>query len=191
MIKLNMINYVRKHKSLKCIALIILKITLIMRLIIEAIIRNIPWQLGGSRIRKYYYGIFFKSLGEGGRIDEGIIIYGASRIECGSGVVLGRNLIIQASGGLKLGNDILIGPGCFIWSINHDYTVENMCRESKYIFKKVIIEDQVWIAANVKIVPGVRIGTGSVIAMGSVVTKDVPPHCIAAGNPARVIKYIK
>lgn len=160
-------------------------------IIIECLIRNLPWQIGGSRIRKCYYGLHFKSMGKGGRIDEGIIFYGASGVECGSNVFFGRNLIVNGAGGLKMGNNILMGPGCFIWTINHDYNVENIYREPKFIAKPVIIEDNVWIAANVKITPGVRVGTGSVIAMGSVVTKDIPPYCIVAGNPAKVVKKIK
>ena len=91
---------------------------------------------------------------------------------------------------MKMGNDILIGPGCFIWTMNHDYTVNNMYHEPRYIHKLVVIEDNVLISANVKIRPGVRIGTGSVIGMGSVVTEDVPPHCVVVGNPARAVKTI-
>lgn len=56
--------------------------------------------------------------------------------------------------------------------------------------KPIIIEDNVWIATRSTILKGVRIGKGSVIAAGSVVTKDVPPNCVAAGVPARVIKRL-
>ena len=157
---------------------------------VEPLIRNISWRIGGSLIRQAYYRQRFKSMGKGGRIDEGIIIYSPKGIECGSNVFWGRNVIVQAAGGLTLGNDIFIGPGCYIWTINHDYTTDNLYKEAKFIAKSVIIEDNVWIAANVKITPGVRIGPGSVIAMGSVVTKDIPPNCVAAGNPAKIIKQI-
>lgn len=53
----------------------------------------------------------------------------------------------------------------------------------------IIIEDDVWIGANVTILSGIRIGQGAVIAAGSIVTKDIPAYAIATGNPARVIKY--
>ena len=56
-------------------------------------------------------------------------------------------------------------------------------------YKTTTIENDVWIGTNVLIRAGVRIGTGAVVGMGSVVTKDVPPYAIAAGNPARIIRY--
>lgn len=55
----------------------------------------------------------------------------------------------------------------------------------------VYIEDNVWIGEKASIMPGVRIGKGSIIASNSVVTKDIPPYCVAAGIPAKVIKQIK
>ena len=55
---------------------------------------------------------------------------------------------------------------------------------------EVIIEDNVWIGGNAVILPGVRIGANSVIGAGSVVTRDIPADCVAAGNPCRVIREI-
>jgi galactoside O-acetyltransferase len=54
----------------------------------------------------------------------------------------------------------------------------------------VVIEDNVWIGSKVVILPGVRIGSRAVIGAGSVVTKDIPPRCVAAGNPARVLRHL-
>jgi len=59
---------------------------------------------------------------------------------------------------------------------------------SKIITKPVIIGDDVWITSNVTILPGVTIGKNTVIGAGSVVTKDIPPNCFAAGNPCRKIR---
>ena len=53
---------------------------------------------------------------------------------------------------------------------------------------EIVIEDEVWIGANVVVTAGTRIGKHSVVAAGSVVTKDVPPYCVVAGNPARILK---
>jgi acetyltransferase-like isoleucine patch superfamily enzyme len=62
-----------------------------------------------------------------------------------------------------------------------------MC-EQPHTYKKITIEDDVWIGANVTVLKGINIGTGAVVAAGSVVTKDVPNFAIVAGNPAKVIK---
>ncbi len=59
------------------------------------------------------------------------------------------------------------------------------------ISKPIYIEDDVWLATRCTILKGVRIGKGSVVATGAVVTKDIPPYCVAAGVPARVIKKIQ
>jgi acetyltransferase-like isoleucine patch superfamily enzyme len=58
-----------------------------------------------------------------------------------------------------------------------------------YIPKPVTIEDDVWIGSNAIILPGVRIGKGSVIGAGSIVTSDIPPYALAYGTPAKVMKY--
>ncbi|HKM25207.1 MAG TPA: DapH/DapD/GlmU-related protein, partial [Corynebacterium sp.] len=54
----------------------------------------------------------------------------------------------------------------------------------------IVVEDDVWLGANVVVTDGVRIGRGAVVAAGAVVTRDVPPHTVVAGVPARVIKEI-
>jgi maltose O-acetyltransferase len=56
--------------------------------------------------------------------------------------------------------------------------------------KPVVIEDNVWIGSKVVILPGVRIGSRAVIGAGSIVTKNIPPRCVAAGNPARVLRHL-
>jgi maltose O-acetyltransferase len=53
----------------------------------------------------------------------------------------------------------------------------------------VIIEDFVWVGSRVAIFPGVRIGEGAIVGLGSIVTKDIPPLAIVAGNPAKILKY--
>ncbi|WAC20445.1 DapH/DapD/GlmU-related protein [Luteolibacter sp. SL250] len=62
---------------------------------------------------------------------------------------------------------------------------------SRIITKPVTIGDNVWITSNVTILPGITIGDNSIIGAGSVVTKDIPPNCFAAGNPCKVIRHLK
>ena len=114
-----------------------------------------------------------------------------------SKIIIGDNVGISGStlsaGKLiKIGNNVLIGSGCLIMD-NDAHNVEPHLRHEKLIeasFKPVIIGDNVFIGARSIILKGVTIGEGSVIGSASVVSKDIPPFVIAAGNPAKVIKHL-
>ena len=91
---------------------------------------------------------------------------------------------IDARGGtVSIGNDTDIGMQTHIWTLEHDPNDNNHGTKGG----DVIIEDHVWIASRVTILPGVRIGRGAVVACGSVITKDVPEKTIVAGVPAKPI----
>lgn len=86
-------------------------------------------------------------------------------------------------GGLTIGKDVDIGPWTHIWTLQHDPNDPNHGTNGG----AVVIEDHVWIASRVTVLPGITIGRGAVVACGSVVTKDVPELAIVAGIPAKVI----
>lgn len=107
-------------------------------------------------------------------------------IHMGQNVFLNYDCKLVDGGAIKIGNDVLIGPGCTIVTANHAVNPDK--RKQGYMrLKSVIIEDNVWIGAGVMICPGVTIGKNSVIGAGSVVVRDIPEDCIAVGNPCRVI----
>lgn len=114
-------------------------------------------------------------------------------IDYGKPVTIGENCFIQqcctffGRGGITIGNGVFIGPKCNLITINHDVNPDN--RSATY-GRPIVIEDKVWIGINSTILPGVRIGYGSIVGAQSVVTHDVPPMTIVAGNPARIIKKI-
>ena len=82
-----------------------------------------------------------------------------------------------------------MGPRVSIYTVSHP--IEPTIRKMDLEFtSKVVIEDGVWIGGNVIINPGVTIGKNSIIGSGSVVTKDIPSHVIAVGNPCRVLREI-
>lgn len=116
------------------------------------------------------------------RIDAVIEIGANSRI---------NGSCIHAYKSIKIGKNCLIAANCQIIDGNgHDLSfsnVENRINTSGDA-EEIIIEDNVWIGANSMILPGVKIGYGSVIAAGSIVAKDIPGMCIAGGNPAKIIK---
>jgi acetyltransferase-like isoleucine patch superfamily enzyme len=92
-------------------------------------------------------------------------------------------------GPVTIGNDVLLAQNIVLSGLNHGYENINIVPHKQPVSKKKItLEDEVWIGANSVVVAGVTIGKHSVIAAGSVVTKDIPPFCVAVGNPAKVIK---
>jgi acetyltransferase-like isoleucine patch superfamily enzyme len=108
-----------------------------------------------------------------------------SRISIGDHTFINYGVSITAFLQVKVGRHCLLAQNVRILDKN-EHGFER--REVSPPAAAVLIEDNVWIGAQSIIVPGVSIGRNSVIAAGSVVTKDVPPNCLAAGNPARVLR---
>ena len=115
-------------------------------------------------------------------------------IDYGKPVTIGERCFIQqcctvfGRGGITIGNDVFIGPKCNLITINHDVNPDN--RSATY-GRPIVIEDKMWIGINSTILPGVKIGYGSIVGAQSVVTRDVPPMTVVAGNPARIIRNIE
>ena len=88
---------------------------------------------------------------------------------------------------ITIGTHCFIGPnlGCYTAEHAHDIPRRNQGIERA---RPITIENDCWLGGDVKILPGVTIGTGSIIGAGSIVTKSIPPHSIAVGNPCRVIR---
>jgi acetyltransferase-like isoleucine patch superfamily enzyme len=94
-------------------------------------------------------------------------------------------------GPVKIGNHVNLAQGITVTALNHTFTnPEKRIDEQGVSTTPVAIGDDIWIGANAVILPGVTIGEHSVVAAGAVVTKDVPPHSLVAGVPARIIKTI-
>ena len=94
-------------------------------------------------------------------------------------------------GPVTIGNHVNLAQGITVTALNHIFTDPNKRIDEQGISTTpVVIEDDIWIGANAVILPGVTIGHHSVVAAGAVVTKNVPPHSLVAGVPAKVIKQI-
>ncbi len=110
-------------------------------------------------------------------------------IKIGSNCTINRFAILAGHGGLEIGNNVLISPDVIIYPQNHIFDDPEIPIWKQGISTEGIrIEDDVWIGAGAIILDGVTIGKGSVIGAGAVVTKDIPPYCVAIGAPAVVIK---
>ena len=107
-----------------------------------------------------------------------------------------NNMLLCLLAPVKIGNHFMSGPNVTFITGNH--RIDIVGKYMTEIINKdklpendveIVVEDDVWIGAGSIILKGVRIGHGSVVAAGSIVTKDVPPYAIVGGNPAKVIKY--
>lgn len=144
------------------------------------------------RDQKRVHELMAKILGK--ELPESTTVLPPLYIDYGKPVTIGKGCFIQqcctffGRGGITIGNGVFIGPKCNLITINHDPNPDN--RSATY-GRPIVIEDKVWIGINSTILPGVRIGYGSIVGAQSVVTKDVPPMTVVAGNPARIIKKIE
>lgn len=110
-------------------------------------------------------------------------------ITIGNNCFLGEYNVIRGQGGVHIGNEVYTGPMVQMVAVNHVYQDANRpIREQGITAQGIVIEDDVWIGANATIVDGVRVGKGSIIGAGSVVTRDIPPYSIAVGSPAKPVK---
>ena len=141
-----------------------------------------------SNLRATYWRVFMSSLGEGTKISHQVEVKGSNRISIGSNSHITDHVILNGKGGIKIGDDVLIGYQSIIMTSMRNFnnrTVPVRLQGSQ--LKPVEIGNDVWIGARVMILPGVKIGNGAVIGSGAVVTKDVPDFNIVAGVPAKVV----
>lgn len=112
--------------------------------------------------------------------------------QVGTVIIGDRSLIGLSSvviGPVKIGNDVMLAQHVVMSGLNHQFEDLSLpISQQPCTTAEIIIEDEAWIGANAVITSGIRVGKHSVVAAGSVVTKDVPPYSIVAGNPAKVIK---
>ncbi len=120
----------------------------------------------------------------------GFVIHSPESVVLGDYSVFNSPLFIQGAGGVTIGKWCHLAPGLTIYTVNHDWrSAESLPYGTADILKPVVIGDAVWTCLNVTIAPGVTIGRGAILSIGSVVFQDVPECAIVRGNPAQVIKY--
>nr|WP_068893150.1 acyltransferase [Pedobacter panaciterrae] len=122
-------------------------------------------------------------------ICTGIIAQKGTGISIGNGTGINAGAYLSGQGGIRIGDNVIIGPGVQIFSENHNFNdPEKLIKDQGVKRIGVTIDNNCWIGARVTILDGVNIGSGCVIAAGSVVTKSVAANSIVAGVPAKVIK---
>lgn len=110
-------------------------------------------------------------------------------IEVGDNCYFNMNCVILDGAKVTFGNNVFVAPSCGFYTAGHPLDVEQRNAGLEYAYP-ITVGNNVWIGAQVCVLPGVTIGDNSVIAAGSVVNKSIPPNVLAAGNPCRVIREI-
>lgn len=165
-------------------------------------------------LRALWYLGAVTSRGHGIRVRGGVWVRNAGRLSVGNRVAfhagpVATELTTQPGGRLEIGDDVMINYGCsfnasqllqignrcrigigVVLSDSHLHREEPERRGERPEPKTLVIEDDVWLANRVIVLPGVRLGRGCIVGAGSVVTASVPANMLAAGNPARVIRPI-
>ena len=180
---------------------------------VQSVLGRLPGRIG-SKLRAIYYRRVMKSSGKFGHLGEDCFFRGCSSISVGTGLSLaGRDLFISDSGAqiiignyvslnfnvminvsgpngeIRIGNDVMIGPNVVLRGNNHRYERRDLpMRKQGHTPGKIVIEDDVWIGANVVVLPGVTIRKGAIIAAGAVVTRDVESYALVGGIPAKTLK---
>jgi galactoside O-acetyltransferase len=167
---------------------------------------------GGNYLRKKWIKNKCRMNGSGGTFGIGSRFEYPENIEIGNNAYIGRFSFLQAGqsvikmgdniglnvnaflvagpdGGIFIGNNVMIGPNVVIRSADHNHqSLDRPMQNQGQISGNIIIENDVWIGGNVVITKDVTIGEHSIVAAGSVVTKDVEPLSIVGGVPAKLIK---
>lgn len=143
--------------------------------------------IGQKKLRSFCAKHFMSRCGDNINIQKRTSFSSRCVIVNNSGIGKDSNLY----GAVFIGNDVMMGPHCTIYTQNHSYKEINrpMNKQGFSEEKPVFIGNDVWIGGHVIILPGVNVGNGSIIGAGSVVTRDVPDYAIVGGNPAQIIKF--
>jgi acetyltransferase-like isoleucine patch superfamily enzyme len=149
-------------------------------------------------------GVYLHACPQGIEIGPGtIVMHGAvlhvynfrgiphSGIRVGRNSLVGEYSVIRGQGGVSIGDRVYTSPFTQIIAVNHVFDDPSLpFTEQGITARGIVIEDDVWLGADAVVTDGVKVGKGAVVAAGAVVTKNVPPHTVVAGIPAKPVKVI-
>lgn len=144
------------------------------------------FSFGSKRIRAFCGKLILRECGTNVNIEKGA--HFSSEMSLGNNSGIGINA--QIAPYVSIGNDVMMGPDCMMYTVNHGMERIDvpMWQQNFTKPKPIVIEDDVWIGSRVIILPGVHVGKGSVIGAGAVVTKSIEPYSVVGGNPAKLIR---
>lgn len=155
------------------------------------VLANLPLRLGiwaRSRFMRY----FFQHLGTHTTLQSGLRLTNPEKISIGSHCNFAQGVFITGGGGVTIGDWVGFGPDVKVWSVNHHFDdPDRPWLLQGWDLKPVVIEDDVWLGANVFVMPGVTIGRGAIVSACALINKSIPPFALVAGNPGRVVGWRK
>ena len=159
-----------------------------IRVIIGSILsftyEKVVGQIPSSFLRQLYLRGYLAGFGQGASVQMGCRFLNGRKVYLGDRTILNFGCLLDGRHyPIQIGSDVSIGPEASILTLGHDPQSPDFADKGG----KVVIGDRAWIAYRAIILPGITIGEGAVVGAGSVVTKDVEPYTIVAGNPARLI----
>ena len=163
-----------------------------VRNIFTRIVWSMVWIVAAKWMPRFFFNrwralllrMFGAKIGKSCRLTGSMEVWIPSRLRMGSFVWIDRNVYLYDVDRITIGDNAIISDGAYICTASHDITQGNFPLTTE----PVTIGAGAWIAAHAKILPGITIGEGAVVGAGAVVTRDVEPWTVVAGNPARFIK---
>ena len=150
----------------------------------RASLEVIPGEIG-CWLRNAVYGF---SASPGCRVLRGVTIYHPDGLRLDRNVGIAKGCQLNARGQIHIGQDVLLGPNCVIWSQDHVFSdLDLPIRLQGYKRSEIIIEADCWLASGVTVLRGVHLGRGCVVAAGAVVNQSFPAFSIVGGVPARLL----
>jgi galactoside O-acetyltransferase len=144
---------------------------------------------GDTETRNALLAKIFGSLGERIVLNSPFSAGFGSNVHIGDDFFGNVNIAFVDDVEIRIGNGVMIAPNVTLTTTGHPVHPDRRVDFARFS-EPIVIEDKVWIGSNAVVLPGVRIGYGSVIGAGSVVSKDVPPMVVALGTPARAVRAI-
>lgn len=170
--RLQHLDFYLKRRLYTCCSLLLVDNTVSMRLRARLLHRL------GARV------------GAGVSVRSGLLVLERFDFTLGDGVFIGNQCVFDCSAPIHVGTNVFMASGVILVTGTHAIGPHDL-RAGAFTPRGVIIGDGCWIGTRVILLPGVRIGAGAVVGAGSVVTRDVAPDTVVAGNPARLLRHLE
>ena len=126
----------------------------------------------------------------GARVGKGVLIRPSAtftypwKVTVGDDVWIGDNVVVYSLGEIVIGSNVVVSQKSYLCAATHDYR----SRSFDMLASKIVIDDEVWVSADVFVAPGVKIGKGAVVGARSSVFRDLPPMMVSMGSPAQPLR---